>query len=623
MNTPDFHPAKLRLKWVAEYHGPNPCAESAVVVAELTGDPPAGIAQVKVACANLWAQSGMERGIDDAPDPGDEDALLALGQAAAAWTLAALNEVRGHVMHAAAVRAGEAVRLWVGFHHADLTRTALQLALKTLNRLSLGPADPSAFKTELASLWQSCRRYHPDYQARILMVGAQEMEVPFLHFLSGSRYWQFGWGAKARVFMESSSNADGLLGSYWQKSKATAKALMTALGLPAPAHVLVQRKEEVASAVARVGFPCVVKPLDSGGGKGVTANIRSLTDAQIAYDAAYRQKQGPVMVEAHVMGDDHRLMVIDGHLVGVIRREPSFVVGDGRLSVSALVAQLTRPRSSNMVRSRYLRPIPIDDVLQRHLATQSLRLTDIPAPGQRISLRSNANLSTGGMCTDVTALCHPQVRQMAELLAKTSGLATLGIDYLTTDITKAPSQTGSAFIEMNTTPGLDACIAAGWPEALIARLVLGPSIGRIPVDLIVLSQEGMIALQKEEVKPKPASDAALVIGDVLCVGDLRLRLSVPEPWSAVKAALRNQSIHSVQVICAANDLERLGCPVDRVRHVRIALRDGQAILPPAWVDVLNRHSESAAVYVAESEILKRLPPVSSDAQGQAASPVPG
>jgi cyanophycin synthetase len=350
----------------------------------------------------------------------------------------------------------------------------------------------------------------------------------------------------------------------------------------------------------------VVKPLDAGGGKGVTANIRTLAEAQTAFPVAFRQKQGPVMVEAHVPGDDHRLMVVDGRLVAAIRREPSSVVGDGHKSVAALVDELNAPRSGNMVRSRYLRPIALGAVLVHHLVTQSLKLADIPAAGRRITLRSNANLSTGGVCTDVTAVCHPQVRALAELLAKTSGLTTVGIDYLTTDISTAPAEAGGAFIEMNTTPGLDACVAAGWSEAAIARMVLGESVGRIPVDLTVLSAAGLGALRSGGVTPLLAEDEALIIVDALHVGQMTLRMGTAEPWAAVKAGLRNPGVAALHVICSAEDLDRLGCPVDRFRLVKIAVAEGRAIISPGWCEVLSRQGQPAVVYESEQNILDRL-----------------
>lgn len=562
-------PSRLRLKWIAEYHGPNPYADAAVVVGEL---------------------------------PGDAEAVLALAQSAAARALADLNEVRGHVLNAGAVRAGGAIHLWVGFHQPKLTRTAVEQALRALTQGTHGQARPA----DLDRLGQSCRRHHPDYQARILMVGADDMGLPYLHFLPDSRYWQFGWGAKSRVFLESGSNADGLLGSYWAKNKVRTKALLGALGLPTPAHVLVQQAADLPAAVARVGFPCVVKPLDSGGGKGVTANIRSLVEAQTAFGIARRESQGHLLVEAHVEGMDHRLMVINGELVAAIRREPSFFVGDGVRPVSSFIAELNATRSTNMIRSRYRRPIALDDVLDTHLRTQGLSLEAVPKAGQRVSVRSNANLSTGGMCTDVTATCHPQVRAMAEQLARSSGLATIGIDYLTTDLSRPPGESGGAFIEMNTTPGLDACIAAGWPEARIARLVLGPGVGRIPIELTVLGAGGMQALRQGLHGRCLAADQALVIGDELRIGEMTLQPSTPEPWAAVKAALRNVCIQRVQVVCTLEQLVRLGCPVDRVDQVRVSSADDVGRLPPPWREVLDRACLRGVTVVPEQPLLLDL-----------------
>lgn len=583
------------------------------MMAQLQVSPLPDCRQIEAAACDVWLHAGMQRPDSDAV-PGDpahdgSDPLLALARQAADWALAALNEVRGDLREAGVTRVGSAVRLWVGFHRPDISRAAVQLALWAWGqRLQPGVWQPNRLQAELARLWQVCRSHHPDYQARILRVGARAMDVPFLPFLVGSRYWQFGWGAKARVFMESSSNADGALGAQWQKSKPTTKALLKALGLPTPAHALVMHEEELPAAMKRVGLPCVVKPLDRGGGKGVTANIRSLPEAQAAFQAVRSLSQGAVLVEAHVAGDDHRIMVIDGVLAAVIRREPSFVVGDGVTPLSVLITRLNAPRSSNMVRSQYLRPIALDEVLHRHVATQGLSLGGVPAQGQRVTLRSNANLSTGGMCTDVTAMCHPQVRAMAELLAKTSGLAAVGIDYLTTDITLPPSVTGGTFIEMNTTPGLDACIAAGWPQTKIARMVLGTSVGRIPVELTVLDAAGMQEL-RAGLDPLPVPEGlAIVVDNTLYLGNLVLRFSVSasEPWPAVHAALRYRCVTHLRVICTAEALMQIGSPLDQFHQVRIALRDGQPVLPPQWITVLARQTPSNVVRLPAADIVQRL-----------------
>lgn len=598
----------LRLKWTDRYQGPNPLAAGPVLVAQLHSNTPPEGSQVKMALHDLWLCSGMERSnasLDAVEVP--DDALLTLAKGAAEWAMAALNEVRGDIVHAGAVRAGTGIRLWVGFHHQEISRTALQLGLEAVVQRIGGVLDETRLQATLANLWQACLRHHPDYQARILRVGARAMDVPFLQFLPESRFWQFGWGHKSRVFMESGSNRDGALGWQWQKDKTTSKALMTALGLPAPAHALVMREADIASAVQKVGLPCVVKPLNLGGGRGVTANIQTIADACAAFQLARRLSDSQILVERHVRGDDHRLLVIEGTLVAVIRRQPSCVVGDGTQTVSDLLAELNASRCRNMPRSQYLRPIAQDEVLRRHLATQSLSLDDVPHVGQQVTLRSNANLSTGGTCTDVTDICHPQVRVMAEHLAKTSGLATIGVDYLTTDITQSPLQSGGAFIEMNTTPGLDACIAAGWPEALIAQKVLGTSVGRIPVELTVLDASGMQAVQGAMSSRPMRPGAAMVVGKVLHLDGLSLPVQSPEPWAAVSAALRHVAVTHLHVVCNADALMTAGIPVDRLDQTRVATSDGRPVVRPDWIIALEKQTSGKVELIPQQALIEQWP----------------
>src|SRR3546814_4571108 len=45
----------------------------------------------------------------------------------------------------------------------------------------------------------------------------------------------------------------------------------------------------------------------------------------------------PVVVEAFIPGEDHRLLVVGGKLVAAARRIPASVIGDGRHSVRELV----------------------------------------------------------------------------------------------------------------------------------------------------------------------------------------------------------------------------------------------------------------------------------------------
>jgi hypothetical protein len=132
------------------------------------------------------------------------------------------------------------------------------------------------------------------------------------------------------------------------------------------------------------------------------------------------------------------------------------------------------------------------------------------------------------------------------------------------------------------------------------------------VDLTVLSAAGLGALRSGGVTPLLAEDEALIIVDALHVGQMTLRIGTAEPWAAVKAGLRNPGVAALHVICSAEDLDRLGCPVDRFRLVKIAVAEGRAIISPGWCEVLSRQGQPAVVYEPEQNILDRLTSLEPD-----------
>ena len=60
-----------------------------------------------------------------------------------------------------------------------------------------------------------------------------------------------------------------------------------------------------------------------------------------AFEVALDEARGSsVVVERHVDGFDHRMLVVGGKLVAVAKRVPGHVVGDGKHTVEQLVEQV-------------------------------------------------------------------------------------------------------------------------------------------------------------------------------------------------------------------------------------------------------------------------------------------
>lgn len=564
----------------ATYIGPNPWAAEPVVVLSLELDAQL-LAMAEQAVSAFLALSPPwvsafarcdETGQRLVEEGGDGEAWSAerLAILLARWTLGALNYARG-CLRVAGARRGDgnrAFEVWLGYHQPVLSVDAFRLALRLLESSASGALHPGEGARALEPLWLACRQGHPDYQANILMTAAHALDVPYQPAWGQPRHWQYGHGVRGRVLFESGPSDDGWLGGRVSRSKLASKQALVALGLPTPRYAVVMEAAELATAVEQVGWPCATKPLDLGGGKGVSAGHQMPAALVAGFQHARAASQGPVLVEAFVPGDDHRLMVVDGRLRAVIRREPAQVVGDGRQTVAQLVQALNAVRDErSLVASGFMRPIRMDAAALQHLAAQGVGLQTVLATGRRVRLRSTANLSTGGFCTDVTGQEHPQLRAMAEMLASSLGLRTMGADFLTTDIGRPPQEVGGAFIEFNQVPGLDALITAGWTPQEAGALALGDRVGRIALDLLLVPDADVSVMQERLAATGLAPSRGWASLSRAQLGGVPLAFPPSPPWAGLRCLLAHRSATAVLLLCGLRELERHGLPVDRVDRV--------------------------------------------------------
>ena len=77
-----------------------------------------------------------------------------------------------------------------------------------------------------------------------------------------------------------------------------------------------------------LGYPVVVKPLDSAMSKGVSVGLTGPDEIPSAFKRASRRGSG-VVVESFVEGQDHRILVVGGQFIAAAKRIPPFVTGNG------------------------------------------------------------------------------------------------------------------------------------------------------------------------------------------------------------------------------------------------------------------------------------------------------
>ena len=308
--------------------------------------------------------------------------------------------------------------------------------------------------------------------------------IPYRRLTRGSLV-QFGWGSKQRRIQAAEVDSTSAVAESIGQDKDLTKRLLHAAGVPVPLGKPVETVEEAWEVAQKVGLPVVVKPQDGNQGKGVTVNITDRAQLEEAYKNA--AEYGTVMVERFLPGHDFRLLVVGDQLVAAARREPPQVLGDGQHTVRELVDVVNQDPRRGEGHATSLTKIRLDDIAVARLAAQNLTPDSVPAKGQRVILRNNANLSTGGTATDVTDDVHPEVAARAIAAAQMVGLHICGVDMVAETVLRPLEEQGGGFVEVNAAPGLRMHLAPSYGkprnvgQAMVDKLYAHGDDGRIPV----------------------------------------------------------------------------------------------------------------------------------------------
>lgn len=582
------------------YPGPNPHCDRAAILFRLV--PVAGRTFSPIAnpdLAHIWP------GLSLAPagPAKDGDALARAASHAAALAGAILALLQGMQMQSGAASDGpEGAICWIEYLDFAPALEAFKAAMLTVAELSAGSADLVRSSAGLTALRQRSGRYKINPINRILLETARARGIPEVRLPNLRPVWQFGWGSRSNVFREASSDLDGMVGARLSNNKIAAKSLMRHLGLPTPAGEALGRGQDPLPVARKLGWPCVVKPLDRSKGTGVTANISDPDSLARAVHSA-RLYSDPILIEAHQQGVDYRLTVIDGRLVAACRREPPIVTGDGRRSVKELIADLNASRTVSAEGEQYVARVTEDEVLADILRTEGLSLQSVLGPGRSLALRPNSNISGGGIATACLSEVHPEVRGMAELLAAAFGLRAVGIDYITPDISRPHGEVGGGFIELNARPGIFLPKGDGAGPEEMASLLLGDDLGRIPVTLLIGTAEMLEPLHepiRRHVSANPT--AAATAAGWTRIGPVTLPVRPADARENVQTVLRHRKVESLIILWPLDELYELGLPVDRVDRT-IILGSG---IDEAWLPVLQRGSEAVSTAADPAALLSAL-----------------
>lgn len=340
------------------------------------------------------------------------------------------------------------------YHEEEVGRYAARASV----RLFLGLAEDKPIeeiKKEVAEDVQRMREIREDVRfgpsTGSLVEEAVNRDIPYIR-LNDQSLVQLGYGVHQKRIQATTTANTNMIAVDIAGNKHATKTLLGDMGVPVPKGYRIRLEEDLEETLERVGFPAVIKPLDGNHGKGATVGIRSLDEAKIAWEKAKEYSRW-VIVEQQLQGSDFRALVVNNQLIAVAERVPAHVVGDGKQSIQQLIDETNSDPRRGYGHENVLTQIDIDNQTMRCIRKSGYELESVLPKGERLFLKTTANISTGGTAIDVTDEVHPKNIFLFERIAKIIGLDVAGIDVIAPNVSEPLSENGGGIIEVNAAPG--------------------------------------------------------------------------------------------------------------------------------------------------------------------------
>ena len=377
-----------------------------------------------------------------------------LGHVAEHVALELQRETGAHISRGKTRSAGETGRYNViyGYWEETVGAEAGKLAVRIVNHAVKAEKDFD-FLAELERLIKLAERraFGPSTQA--IIDEAASRDIPWMRLNEGSLI-QLGQGKYQQRIRATMTSMTSAVAVDIASDKKMTNQLLAAAGLPVPRSEVVRSADEAVEAAGRIGYPVVTKPLDGNHGRGVGLNLSDQKAIRAGFEHALGQsRDGRVVVETFVRGNDYRVLVVGGRMVAIAEREPAHVVGDGEHTIRELVEITNQDPRRGIGHEKVLTRITVDNKAEEFVRSQGFALDDVPAEGERVLLVATGNMSTGGISIDRTFEAHEDNIEIAEEAARVVGLDVAGIDFLAPDITLPVRETGGAIVEVNAAPG--------------------------------------------------------------------------------------------------------------------------------------------------------------------------
>jgi cyanophycin synthetase len=340
----------------------------------------------------------------------------------------------------------------IRYRAEQATRFLLRTAVELVESVIAGAQEQFPLEERLREAQRILDRTELGPSTRAIVEAADKRGIPWRR-LNEHSLIELGYGMYRKHIQAAMTGQSSAIAMEIAGDKELTRQLLSDAFIPVPEGRVVTSYEEALEAWSDLDGPVVIKPLDGRQGHGVSLNLNTREQIREGFDCA-EEYASQIIVEHYLRGRDYRILVINGKLIAAAERKPAHVIGDGKRTVAELVTLENLNPLRGEGHEKPLSKMRIDAIAEALLRKQGLTPESVPAKGQEVLLRENANLSTGGTARDVTHLVHPDTVAICERATRLIGLDICGIDLVTPDISQPVKRGEGGIVELNAAPGL-------------------------------------------------------------------------------------------------------------------------------------------------------------------------
>lgn len=345
---------------------------------------------------------------------------------------------------------GDIYYIIVQYEYKNTVIEIINLVINLIN--SLIRQQPINYEQRINIIKGILRNEQMGTTTKAICDAAKEYKLPIMQ-LGNSNIYQIGYGKMGKIIEASIGNKTSCVGVDISCDKLLTKQLLKEQNIPVAEGQKVLNLFGLLHEAERIGYPVVLKPQSGNKGKGVILNIKSHKQLVNSY-INLRKKHKDIIIEKFVRGRDYRVCVVNYKVVAVALRIAPFIIGNGRDSLKTLINKMNEDPLRGEDHEKALTKIKIDSELISCLFKRGLQLEYVPKRDEKIILRENANLSTGGMAIDCTEkICDENIEYCINA-AKILGLDICGIDICAKDISIPIDEDNGVVLEINAAPGI-------------------------------------------------------------------------------------------------------------------------------------------------------------------------